>query len=136
MTNLTFIVALLSISVGLGWVSVFLLLPIPVEMESLGWEMTVFPLFPGAMLVFLGVQFFLEYRKVPIRKLAFVTLPLAVYLAAVIVSVYFIFMSDLPALHNAFNWTLYLLLPALIAYKAEQVFWIKYGNHPFKSGDP
>lgn len=124
-----FTISTLAVLTGLSGLTIISLAPIPAVMADFGWLATrLIPASPSILLLFTGWHVVASYRS-RISDLGRYCLGsvVAVFTVLVWVSFYHIFTAETQILHTAFNWAFYLLPVGIIAYKVEQIIWLRFG---------
>lgn len=112
---------------GGGYAAVVAASPIPQEMATLNFMHTwVIPLLPGAMNLFVGARIISRKTQAPAKVRWWVALSLVGLVAVVIIALVQMWLGSDPVRETAFNWAFYGLPFLIVAYKAEQVMWLKY----------
>lgn len=112
---------------GGGYVAIVAVSPIPEEMAKLTFMLNwVIPLLPGAISLFVGVRIVTRRTRAPAKMRWWVALSLIGLVAIVIIALVQMWIGTDPIRVAAFNWAFYGLPFLLVAYKAEQLMWLKY----------
>lgn len=120
-------VAISAMFFGGGYVAIVAVSPIPEEMAALTFVFKwVIPLLPGAMSLFVGVRIVTRRTRAPAKMRWWVALSLIGLVAVVIIALVQMWLGADPVRETAFNWAFYGLPFLIVAYKAEQVMWLKY----------
>lgn len=122
-----YIVAILAMFFGGGYVAIVAASPIPTEMAALTFMLSwVIPLLPGAMSLFVGVRIVTRRTNAPAKMRWWVALSLIGLVAMVIIALVQMWLGADPVRVTAFNWAFYGMPFLVLAYKAEQLMWLKY----------
>jgi glucan phosphoethanolaminetransferase (alkaline phosphatase superfamily) len=120
-------VAMMAMFFGGGYVAVVTASPIPEQMSTLSFMFNwVIPLLPGAMSLFVGVRIVTRQTRAPAKIRWWVALSLIGLVAIVIIALVQMWLDTDPVRETAFNWAFYGFPFLLVAYKAEQLMWLKY----------
>lgn len=120
------VVAVLTGLMGFFWISWSVMTE---RMADLDWfARSVLPVLPSVVLALVGAHVVVQYRgRVPYQARAYLAVVVALFTIAVWASFYFIATSGAPVREAAFNWSFYLLPVYVLAYKVEQLLWLRYG---------
>lgn len=120
-------VAIAAMLFGGAYTAVVALSPVPPEMAALTFMLSwVIPLLPGAMSVFVGVRIVSRQTAAPAKMRWWVALSLVGLVAIVVIALVQTWLGTDPVRVTAFNWAFYGLPFIIVAYKAEQMMWLKY----------
>jgi hypothetical protein len=120
-------VAVSAMLFGGGYVVTVTMSPIPLEMEGLGLLLTwALPLLPGATSLFVGARIVSRRTQAPAKLRWWVALSLVGLVTVVTIALVQMWLGTDPIRVTAFNWAFYGLPFVIVAYKAEQMMWLKY----------